>query len=72
MAKNLYMLQCNVNSEYDNETYVKGKTVARIDLLPLDYFKQGPDKTEELNTQNGTTFIHYKTNNPTLFWMSPK
>jgi len=71
MAKNLYMLQCNVNSEYDTETFVKGKTVTSITLLPLDYFKQTPDKTEQLNKQNGTTFIHYNTNNPILFWKAP-
>lgn len=71
MAKNLYRFECPVNSEYDTETKVKDKTITYIQLLPLDYFKQSPDKTENTNEQNGTTFINYKTNNPTLFWQAP-
>ena len=72
MAKNLYMLECPVNSEYDMETREQGKKISYIALLPLDYFKQSPDKTENTNKQNGTTFIRYKTNNPTTFWQTPE
>ena len=71
MAKNLYMLQCNVNSEYDTETYSNNKVITTITLLPLEYFKQTPDRSEYNNNEINTTFIHYKTNNPTLFWQAP-
>ncbi len=65
MAKNLYMLECPVNSEYDSETIAPGKTISYIRLLPLEYFKQLPDKEE------GSRMIVYKTNNPKLFWQLP-
>jgi hypothetical protein len=71
MAKNLYILECPVNSEYDTETRKQGKTITYIQLLPLDYFKQLPDKTESTDDKTGTTVIKYKTNNPTLFWEAP-
>ena len=72
MAKNLYILECPVNSEYDTETKKRGKIITYIQLLPLDYFKQLPDKTESTDKKTGTTFIKYKTNNPTLFWKAPR
>ncbi|MEN0055296.1 MAG: transglutaminase-like domain-containing protein [Mucilaginibacter sp.] len=71
MAKNLYILECPVNSEYDLETREQGKKIAYVTLLPLDYFTQSPNKTEDTNTKNGTTFIRYKTNNPAKFWQVP-
>ena len=72
MAKNLYRLECPVSSEYDTETRVAGKKIAYVDLLPLDYFKQGPDKSEFTNQTNQTTFINYNTNNPAAFWTVPE
>jgi hypothetical protein len=71
MAKNLYRFECPVRSEYDTETRVMGKEIAYVQLLPLDYFEQKPDKTAHTNKNNGTTFINYKTNNPKLFWQAP-
>ncbi|SDE15225.1 Transglutaminase-like superfamily protein [Mucilaginibacter pineti] len=71
MAKNLYMLECPLNSEYDLETKVKDKKLAYVTLLPLDYFKQSPDKSEHTNALNGAIFTYYKTNNPTNFWQVP-
>jgi hypothetical protein len=71
MAKNLYMMRCIVNSEYDIETYGNNKVITSITLLPLDYFKQKPDRTEFDNKEINTTFVHYKTNNPALFWQKP-
>jgi hypothetical protein len=59
MSKNLYRLICPVNSTYDLETPAPDKQVAYIQLLPLDYFRQKPDRTT------------YNTNNPTLFWTAP-
>lgn len=59
MSKNLYRLICPVNSTYDLETPAPGKQVDYIQLLPLDYFRQKPDRTT------------YNTNNPSLFWATP-
>jgi hypothetical protein len=63
MAKNLYMLECPVTSEYDMETHREGKTISYIKLLPLDYDNQKPDKEES----EGKITV-YKTNNPNVFW----
>ena len=71
MAKNLYRLQCETNSEYDSETTAPGKIINYVQLLPLDYFKQGPDKTENTNNQN-TTYVYYVTNNAKAFWAAPQ
>lgn len=69
MAKNLYRLQCPLNSEYDSETRKSGKEIIYIDLLPLDYFRQSPDRT--VDVYNATKLIFYKTNNSTIFWQKP-
>jgi len=71
MAKNLYILNCVVNSEYDTETRQQGKSLTYIHLLPVEYFKQQPDKTSVTNAQTGTTFVNYNTNNPVAFWAAP-
>ena len=70
MAKNLYRLECSTNSEYDLETKVPGKVLNYIDLLPLEYYKQKPDKTDNANP-NGITYVFYNTNNPDAFWAAP-
>jgi hypothetical protein len=72
MAKNLYLLECPVNSEYNLETRTTGKKITYVQLLPLDYFKQSPDTTTDTNTNDNTTLVKYKTNNPSLFWQTPK
>ncbi len=68
MAKNLYILECLSTSEYNMETSAEGKTFKYIKLLPLDYFEQTPDKTEEKGEKSNSLWITYKTNNPILFW----
>ena len=68
MAKNLYMLECPVSSEYNMETSSDGKTYNYIRLLPLDYQEQKPDMEEEKRTGQNTTWNTYKTNNPKVFW----
>ncbi len=72
MSKNLYKLECPINSEYDTETPVAGKKIVSVELLPLDYYKQTPDKTEETSKSSGAVYVTYKTNNPTLFWQTPQ
>jgi len=69
MAKNLYLLECPLNSEYDFETISPGKVFTYVRLLPLDYFNQKPDKTESIG--GIAKFVKYKTNNPALFWQKP-
>jgi hypothetical protein len=71
MSKNLYMIECALNSEYDLESFEKGKTLSYVRLLPMEYYEQKPDKKEMLNSKSGTTFVYYKTNNPALFWQKP-
>lgn len=71
MAKNLYRFYCPLNSEYDSETYGADKTVIYVHLLPLDYFKQSPEKTVYYNEKVKTNFIQYKTNNDAFFWKAP-
>jgi hypothetical protein len=68
MAKNLYILQCPASSEYNMETNSEGKTYNYIELLPLDYFNQEPQKEEDKREKSNTLWITYKTNNPSLFW----
>jgi hypothetical protein len=72
MAKNLYMLECDVNSQYNIETKESGKTISFIELLPLEYYKQTPDKTENKDEKANTTYVNYKTNNENEFWAAPK
>jgi len=71
MAKNLYKLQCHLNSEYDAETRGQGKTETYMTLIPLEYFKQSPIKSEQEDKENKTNFIYFKTNNPKAFWTTP-
>ncbi|MFN6038796.1 MAG: TPR end-of-group domain-containing protein [Bacteroidota bacterium] len=68
MSKNLYMLECPSSSEYNMETSSEAKTYNYIKLIPLDYYEQEPQKAEEKGEKSNTTWIHYKTNNPNLFW----
>ena len=72
MAKNLYRLETPLASEYDTETWKRGKVVTYVELLPLDGIEQIPQKKEEMNTNTGVIFINYKTNNPNLFWTKPE
>lgn len=71
MAKNLYILECPVSSEYNMETRESGRVYNYIQLVPLDYFQQSPDKTENKDDKTNTTWITYKTNNTKLFWQTP-
>lgn len=72
MAKNLYKLKCPVVSQYNMEKPLVGKTIEYIELLPVAYFKQKPDKEIITNHHSGVTYTTYKTNNPDLFWMMPE
>ncbi len=71
MAKNLYRLQTPLVSEYDTETWKKGKEITYVELLPLDGIEQTPQNEEKTNTKTGVKFTYYKTNNPNLFWANP-
>lgn len=72
MAKNLYRVQTPLFSQYDSETWTSGKEVTYVELLPLDGLVQDPQKKETTNQQTGVKFVNYKTNNPGLFWTTPK
>jgi hypothetical protein len=68
MAKNLYILQRTASSEYNMETNSEGKTYNYIELLPLDYIDQVPQKEEDKREESNTLWIFHKTNNPNVFW----
>ena len=72
MAKNLYRMECPLNSTFDNETWKKDNVVSFMELVPLDAYLQNPQKEEHTNAKTGTTFINYKTNNPATFWVKPE
>jgi hypothetical protein len=44
MAKNLYLLECPLHSEYDLETKMENKEIIYLQLIPLDYFKKSLEK----------------------------
>jgi hypothetical protein len=62
------LMQRTASSEYNMETNSEGKTYNYIELLPLDYFNQEPQKEEDKREKSNTLWITYKTNNPSLFW----
>ena len=72
MAKNLYRMECPLESKYDYETRENGKVVTYVELLSLNAYKQLPQKNTTTYPKTGTTFINYKTNNPSLFWTIPE
>lgn len=72
MAKNLYRIQCPVDSKYDTETTINGKSFAYIELLPLDAYHQISKKSKNENNKTGMSFTYYNTNNPNVFWKRPE
>jgi hypothetical protein len=71
MAKNLYMLECPVSSEYDTETKDGGKTISYLRLVPLDYFNKSIEKTSATDEKTKSTNTTFRTNNPAFFWQLP-
>ena len=71
MAKNLYRFECPLHSEYNYETWKKGKKVDYVELIPLDGYNQTPKVKVETNKKTGVTFTTYKTNNPKEFFALP-
>ena len=71
MAKNLYMLQCEVNSEYNAETKEDGKTFTYITLVPTTYYNLKEEQAEQKGDTNHPAYYFYQTNNPSYFWQSP-
>lgn len=71
MAKNLYILESPLNSEYNTETKEAGKVINYLQLVPLDYFRKSLEKSESTSNQAQTTLVKYKTNNPAFFFQVP-
>lgn len=71
MAKNLYILESPVISEYNMETDEPEKVDSYIQLIPIDYFQQTPEKYQEINPASNAATVFYKTNNSALFWQAP-
>jgi hypothetical protein len=72
MAKNLYMVVCPVNSEFDCETRSAGKTITYLRLVPLDYHKKSLNKETWSDAATNSTQTNYWTNNPAIFWQTPQ
>jgi len=70
MAKNLYILESPINSEYDYETPAKGKIIKYLYLCPLDY--KGNKQHEQKNTRKSSTYESSATTNPNVFWAKPE
>jgi len=71
MAKNLYILECPLSSEYDTETVQSGKKTSYLKLIPLDYYKKTIGTGISTNNISKTVTVTYRTNNPQLFWTAP-
>lgn len=71
MAKNLYILECPLNSEYDLETKTESKEVNYLRLIPTEYFKKSLEKTIITDEKSKTKIVIYKTNNSNTFWQTP-
>ena len=70
MAKNLYRLECAATSKFETESHPEKDRRVYVELLPLDGLEQSPQK--HVQTIRKNTYIHYKTNNPDLFWTKPE
>lgn len=68
MAKNLYMLECPVVSQYNMETREEGRIFKYVRLMPKDYFKVLPPISEQQNEAKTNTWITYNIYNPAEFW----
>lgn len=71
MAKNLYILECPLNSEYDLETGIENKEINYLQLIPIEYFNKSLEKTVNTDKMYKTKIIKNKTNNSNIFWLEP-
>jgi len=72
MSKNLYRISCHIESRYDDETWLSGKSTTTVELIPLNGLNQKPDRSETTDKSWGIKNIYYRTNNPKLFWANPE
>ena len=72
MAKNLYRLECSIESKYDYETWMKGKQVKYVQLLSVNSAHFNDEMQTTTNSKTGVTFVQYFTSNPNLFWAEPQ
>jgi hypothetical protein len=71
MAEHIYRCICPLNSEYDSQTRVTGKTMSYVELLPLRSYDPPVDNFETHLSPEGYQVITYHTNNDLLFWQLP-
>lgn len=68
MSKNLYQLECPLESQYDYETYATHKSRSYLQLVPGITVQQ----PKVFKDKNGVVVrTLYYTNNPELFWAPP-
>jgi hypothetical protein len=67
MSKNLYWLKCSAKSEWNIETYYKGKA-------PIDYINLYPGTYSTIHAAkvSNSWQTQYATNNPDDFWAAPQ
>jgi len=70
MAQHLYRVICPLNSEWNSQTRVSGKTLEYVELLPYGSKEPGIDGFETKKHQNYLV-ISYHTNDDLLFWQKP-
>ncbi len=68
MAKNLYKLECAVDSRYNYETREEGKARAYVQLLP----GTKPAPVSAKDKHGVASYKLYYTNNPGTFWAAPE
>jgi hypothetical protein len=71
MTKNLYYLYSPLKSEFNYETHEKNKTIEYVHLIPVDYFVQKPDISENKYKDTNLVMVKYRTNNPQICWQAP-
>ena len=72
MVKNLYMFESPLQSEYNMETVVEGKTFNYIKLVPSEYYLKTPKIETQISPQTHARWVTYKTTDDQLFWAFPK
>lgn len=68
MSKNLYKLECPVNSQYNYETPEEGKSRTYMQLLPGSTV---PAPKIAQDKHGMPSYSLYYTNNPAVFWAAP-
>lgn len=70
MAEHIYRMICPLNSEYNSQTRLPGKTIKYVELLPVNS-KEPEIDGFETKQYPSYQVISYHTHNDRLFWKKP-